>query len=87
MSHNYVITFSRSARKELQRLEVVMARRVIAKVEALAAEPRPRGCRKIRGAHELWRLRVGEYRVVYAVDDSDRVVDVIAVRPRRDVYR
>ncbi len=83
----YEITFARSARKELQALPPLTARRILAKIEALADNPRPPGCRALRGPTRLWRLRVGEYRVVYRIDDAKRVVDVIVVRHRSEAYR
>lgn len=84
---DHAVTFARSARKELEALPRRVALRILSSIEALSGEPRPPGCRKIQGASNLWRIRVGEYRVVYAVDDRERAVDVIAVRHRRDAYR
>ncbi len=83
----YSIVFARSARKELEGLDYSAATRILIRVEQLANEPRPRGVRKLRGAQTLWRLRVGEHRIVYRIDDTHRLVDVIAVRHRRDAYR
>jgi len=83
----YSITFARSARKELQALEAETAERVLHAIEGLAAQPRPPGCKKLRGTADLWRLRVGDYRVVYKIDDSRCAVDVSIIRNRRDVYR
>lgn len=83
----YTVTFARSARKELQALDRTVATRVLRRIEALAATPRPAGCKKLEGAENLWRIRVGDWRVVYSVDDSKLLVDVSAVRHRRDVYR
>ena len=57
------------------------------RVEALTKSPRPSGVVKLQGNKNLWRLRAGDYRVIYSVDDSARVVDISAVRNRRDVYR
>ncbi len=53
-----------------------MARRIISRVEALATNPRPPGCVKLQGATDLWRIRVGDYRVVYSIDDTARLVDI-----------
>ncbi|MDQ7858548.1 MAG: type II toxin-antitoxin system RelE/ParE family toxin [Armatimonadota bacterium] len=64
-----------------------MARRIISRVEALATDPRPPGCVKLQGAADLWRVRVGEYRVIYAIDDDQRLVDIRVVRHRSDAYR
>jgi mRNA interferase RelE/StbE len=83
----YKVVFARSARRELERLEASVARRIIARVEALTTEPRPHGCVKLRGAADLWRIRVGDYRVVYAIDDRAGLVDVRIVRHRGDAYR
>lgn len=85
--NRYTVTFARSARKELTSLPSATAARIFARIRLLADEPHPRGCRKIRGAEDAWRLRVGDYRVVYRVDETLRNVDVVAVGHRRDVYR
>ncbi|MSR64426.1 MAG: type II toxin-antitoxin system RelE/ParE family toxin [Verrucomicrobiae bacterium] len=81
------VTFSRSARKELEKLDSALVERIFAKIEALTEEPRPSGCKKLKGGQNLWRIRVGDYRVVYSVDDRARLVDISAVRHRREVYR
>ena len=83
----YDITFARSARKELERLGEPLRTRVFRRIEHLGADPRPSGCRKLEGAEELWRIRVGDYRVVYAVNDARRIVDISAIRHRSDAYR
>jgi mRNA interferase RelE/StbE len=82
----YTITFARSARRELEALDARLVQRIVAAIDALAREPRPRGCRKLRGESNLWRIRIGEYRVVYAVYDARRLVDIIAVRHRSKAY-
>jgi len=84
---SYQITFARSARKELQALPMSVAERILTKIEALVSNPRPTGCKKLKGPTRLWRLRIGEYRVVYDLDDENRVVDITIVRHRSDVYR
>jgi mRNA interferase RelE/StbE len=83
----YAVTFARSARKELVGLNQPLQLRVFRRIERLADDPRPAGCRKLEGADDLWRIRIGDCRVVYAVDDSRHLVDVIAVRHRSDAYR
>ena len=84
---DYAVTFARSARKELEVLPHQLADRVLAKIETLAVEPRPVGSLKLHGGRNHWRVRVGDYRVVYSVNDSTRVVDISIIRHRRDVYR
>lgn len=84
---NYAVTFSRSARKQLEKLPASLVERIFPKIESLASNSRPAGCKKLKGAENLWRIRVGDYRVVYAVNDSMQAVDIIAVRHRSEVYR
>ena len=83
---DYAITFARSARKELEALNVSIVNRIFPKIEALTQELRPRGCRKLQGEENLWRIRVGNYRVVYAIYDKARRIDIIAVRHRSKAY-
>ena len=83
---DYSINFARSARKELAALPESVVQRILPRVEALARAPRPSGCRKLTGQRDLWRLRVGDYRVIYSIDDSNGIIDVNAVRHRRDAY-
>lgn len=84
---DYSISFRKSALKELGRLSPGIQDRVILAVEQLAAAPRPPGCKKLVGSQNAYRLRVGDHRVVYTVDDAIRVVAVEKVRHRREVYR
>jgi mRNA interferase RelE/StbE len=83
----YAIVFVRSARKELQALDRAVSVRVLKRIEALAHDPRPAGCRKLEGTDNLWRIRVGDWRVVYAVNDSRSAVEISLIRHRREVYR
>ena len=64
-----------------------MVQRLFPAIESLACEPRPRGCRKVQGADNLWRIRIGDYRVLYTIDDQARIVDILAIRHRSDAYR
>ena len=81
------VTLARSARKELERLQEPLLSRVFRRIEALGSNPRPRGCRKLEGAEDLWRIRIGDYRVIYSIDASRRLVDISAIRPRSEAYR
>ena len=85
--HQYEVVIARSARKELERMDAWLAHRIVRHVEALAQQPRPPGCCKLQGASDLWRIRVGDYRIVYCIDDQTRLVDVSIIRHRKDVYR
>ncbi len=84
---DYRITLSRSARKELENIDTPILQRVFPKIEALAGNPHPNGCLKIQGQQNLWRIRIGDYRVIYAIDEAQQWVDIVAVRHRREAYR
>jgi mRNA interferase RelE/StbE len=83
----YRVVFARSARRELEALEAGMARRIISRVEAFTTDPRPRGCVKLQGAGDLWRIRIGDYRVNNPNDDQAHHLDIRVVRHRGDAYR
>jgi mRNA interferase RelE/StbE len=75
-----------SAVKELEALPAKDRRKIVPRIEGLASEPRPHGCERLSGL-EQYRVRQGDYRVVYSVDDDARVVLVVKIGHRRDVYR
>ena len=81
------VLLERGAEKDLTRLSSGIHDRVIAVIQGLATNPRRPGCRKLAGSKLDWRVRVGDYRVVYEIDDRIRVVRVNRVRHRREVYR
>lgn len=83
----YEVVFDNRAGKELARLDKPVARRVYSAVMTLAEEPRPDGCRQLSGYPGLWRIRVGDHRVVYSIDDGRLVVVALRVAHRREVYR
>jgi len=82
----YEVVFASSARRELQALSQATARRILKKVELLASNPRPSGCKKLHGHSNLWRIRVGDYRIIYSIDDNNQIVDVSIVRHRNEAY-
>jgi mRNA interferase RelE/StbE len=83
----YTVVFARSAREELQALDRAIAARILKRIEALTREPRPSGCKKLEGSQDLWRIRMGDWRVVYSVDDTASLVQVSVIRHRREAYR
>lgn len=82
----YEVILSNRAEKRLSRLPVGEYERVLQAVMNLAEDQRPRNCRKLQG-REGWRIRVGDYRVVYEIDDTRREVLVVALGHRKDIYR
>ena len=83
---SYVVEIKPSARKELDALPNHVLSRVVRKIQSLSNNPRPAGCKKLRGYKDLWRIRVGDWRVVYIIDDAVRVVSVTRIAHRREVY-
>jgi len=83
----YRVLLERAAEKDLSRFSSEIHDRVIAAIQALANNPRPLGCRKLAGTKNDWRIRVGDYRVVYEIADTIRIVRINRVRHRREVYR
>ncbi len=75
-----------SAVRELETLPKKDRVRVVARIQKLSAEPRPPGSEKLSG-HELYRLRQGDYRVVYSIEDADLIVLVVKIGHRKEVYR
>jgi mRNA interferase RelE/StbE len=83
---SYSLLIKPSAVKELEALPTKNRRKIIARIEGLASEPRPHGCEKLSGV-EQYRVRQGDYRVVCSVGDDVKAVLVVKVGHRRDVYR
>jgi len=82
----YDVKLAHSAKKEVKLLDGVIRVRVIQAFRALTNDPRPPGCRKLVGARNRWRLRVGDYRILYTIEDSSHLVEVVAVRHRSKAY-
>ena len=83
---NYEVRLVRSAGREMDRLPAADHARISRKILSLEDNPRPVSVKKLRGREEF-RIRVGDYRVLYTIDDDSRVVTVHAVGHRRDIYR
>jgi mRNA interferase RelE/StbE len=83
----YRVFLERAAEKQLKQLPAKLHDRVIEAVQALSKDPRPTGCRKLTGTDNDWRIRVGDYRVIYEIDDKAREIRVNRIRHRREVYR
>ena len=83
----YEVYLERRAERDLKKLSAADFNRIVTRIKALADDPRPEGCRKITGSSSDWRIRIGEYRVIYEIDEKSRIVSVIRIRHRREVYR
>lgn len=81
------IEFHPDVVRQLQRLQHEVAETALAVIEGLAERPRPRGAKKLAGRNNDWRLRSGQYRIVYEIDDADDVVRIFMVAKLGDAYR
>ncbi len=84
---DYRLVLTSSAEKELRDLPVSLIARIAPRIENLAVNPRPPGCKKLKGGDKEWRIRVGDYRVVYTIDDARTLVEVMRIRHRSAVYK
>ena len=82
----YSVDILRSAQKQLKKVNRQEQARIISAIESLADNPRPEGCRKLSG-RPAWRIRIGAYRVIYEVNDTELCILVVTIGHRRDVYR
>ncbi len=83
----FEIFIERAAEKDMRRLSHEVHTRVVLAIHGLGKNPRPSGAKKLKGGANDWRVRVGEYRVLYEIADAIRVVKIYRVRHRGDVYR
>lgn len=82
----YQVQIIPSAQRELGKLPIKVRQRVATVIDGLAGEPRPVGCVKLTGPN-LWRVRMGDYRVVYQIQQKELIVLVVRIAHRREVYR
>ena len=83
----YQVVIDRDVRRVLKRCPADLVRRLRAAILALAVNPRPIGCKKLTGPYDLWRVRVGDWRIIYQIQDDVLIVVVVEIGPRGDVYR
>ena len=81
----YTVLILPSAQKQLDKLPNAIATRIEDKMLDLEGDPRPPGCKKLRG-RDAWRIRIGDYRVIYEINDGKLIVTVITIGHRREVY-
>jgi mRNA interferase RelE/StbE len=83
----YEVYLERSAGNDLKRLPTSTFDRIVYQIKTLAENPRPSGCRKLTGSKNDWRIRIGDYRVLYEIDERAKAVRIMRVRHRREAYR
>ena len=82
----YEVLLSKTARKQLNSLPTFIHNKIIEDISDLAFLPRPAGCKKLKGQRNAWRIRIGDYRVIYEVHDTILKILVIGVGHRKDIY-
>ncbi len=86
-TRGYEVWLGRTAERNLERLSSDNFHRVVSRIKALSKNPRPSGCRKITGSVNDWRIRIGDYRVIYEIDDKKKSVKVLLIKHRKDAYK
>ena len=83
---SYRVEFTSAAARQVRKLPRTVRNRVLDAIEDLGDDPRPHGAKKLVGEQTAWRIRIGDYRVIYDVFDTDLIVSVVRAAHRRDVY-
>jgi mRNA interferase RelE/StbE len=84
----YTVTFKNSALIELEQMPKRVVQKIVIAIEKLAENPRPMGVKKLKNSKEdLYRIRVGDYRIIYAINDGIRIVNILRIGNRKDIYR
>ncbi|MFU8797481.1 MAG: type II toxin-antitoxin system RelE family toxin [Gammaproteobacteria bacterium] len=87
MTSMYHIDLSPAAQRQLKKLLSSVRHAIIKQLDSLKSTPRPDGVKKLAGIDKLYRLRIGDYRVVYTINDKQRVILVVKIGDRKEVYR
>lgn len=82
----YSVVLTQTAEKELRRLPSKVIEKIVTVLKSLEENPRPAGCKKLKGYKNLWRVRVGDYRLIYAIKEVIMLVDVREIGHRKDIY-
>ena len=83
----YHISIKKTASKELEKLPHKIISLITKSIYTLSSEPRPIGCKKLKAHHaDLWRIRIGDYRVIYSIDEEIKIIDIKKVGHRKDIY-
>jgi mRNA interferase RelE/StbE len=83
----YRIVIARSAEKDFNSIPSHFIQRISKQIDALAFEPRPRGSKKLKGESNLWRVRIGDYRIVYYIFEDTIMIKIVGISHRKDIYR
>lgn len=83
----YKLLIERRAEKDIKRLEAPLFTKITTRIKELSNTPHPQGSRKITGSQNDWRIRIGDYRILYEIDNKTKTIKVMRVKHRREAYR
>ena len=83
----YSIQFTSSSAKEIEALPAFEVTKIFSKIESLNENPKPHGTKKLKGKASLWRIRFGNYRVVYSILEKKLIIEIIRIAPRKEAYK
>jgi mRNA interferase RelE/StbE len=83
----YQVEFTATAQKDMLSLRYEIQERLELSIENLEIQPRPSGCKKLKGRNNTWRIRIGDYRILYGINDRLKVVIIYRIRHRKEVYQ
>ncbi len=84
---SYKIILSNSAEKELYKLQKSEVKKIVSSIDSLQSDPRPIGCKKLKGPEHFLRIRSGNFRIIYSLDDTKKIIRVLIIRNRKDAYK
>jgi mRNA interferase RelE/StbE len=87
MIKNYEVVLSKTAEKNLMKMPAKIVKQIIPTLQELANNPRPAGCKKLKGFSNIWRVRVGDYRIIYSIEDQILLVDIREIGHRKEIYK
>ena len=83
----YDLLIEHRAEKDLKKLDAALFSQIVAKIKLLSENPHPSGSRKLLGSQNDWRIRIGDYRALYEIDNKARTIKIMRIKHRREVYR
>ena len=86
MNDTYEVIINNSAQKDIRKLPTQEVKKIVPAIRSLAHDPRPSGCKKLVTTKNTYRVRVGNYRILYCIEDQIRIVEVSAIKHRREAY-
>lgn len=84
---NYKVILARSAERELFKLQKSEIQKIVFTIDSLQSNPRPKGYKKLMGPENFFRIRNGNFRIIYSIDDVNKAINILIIRNRKDAYR